>query len=216
MNDDDKDPPSHYPLTGSKARLSTTPSWVMLGFLLGAACVFAWMRRQGPPVPPAMTVQLFQNPKPAEAAPVPTLSTIEAVFEVWGSHAVWHDDTTEVALWNAQDRAFTDCYEVRRFNGIHYFRSIPKLTRRVLRHGKELPESPLQFTETEEQYQEWREHGRRERLPEPASPRRAEIAPPSVSAQPPPRPGVTPIRIVPEAPLPPAPTVPPVQPPTKK
>ena len=88
---------------------------------------------------------------------------IEAVFAEWQRHAVWSDDTTEVALWNIREKAFTDFYEVRRLGDALYFRTIPKLTRRVLTHGKPLPESPLQFTETEEQYQEWREHGRSER-----------------------------------------------------
>ena len=90
------------------------------------------------------------------------LTMIEAVFADWGKYAVWADDLTEVALWNSETRNFEDCYEVKRVGDLLYFRSIPQFTRRVVRHGKPLASSPLQFTETEEQYQDWLEHGRSE------------------------------------------------------
>jgi len=154
----------------SPARLSRTPSWVMLGFVLGALAVYAMMRpREGPPPAGAPVAAAAPTPEPKREAPA--LSTIEAVFATWGENAVWHANTTEVALWNARDRDFTDFYEVRRIGGVNYFRSLPALTRRVIRRGKEIPECPLQFTETEEQYREWKEHGRTERPVEP-TPRR--------------------------------------------
>jgi len=146
------------------AKLSKTPSWVMLGFILGAVFVAAlppWRQPPPPEATPGPAPEPARNP-PASREPAP-LTTIEAVFAEWQRHAVWSDDTTEVALWNIREKAFTDFYEVRRLGDALYFRTIPKLTRRVLTHGKPLPESPLQFTETEEQYQEWREHGRSER-----------------------------------------------------
>ena len=155
----------------SPARLSRTPSWVMLGFVLGALAVYAMMRpREGPPPAGAPVAAAAPTPEPKREAPA--LSTIEAVFATWGENAVWQANTTEVVLWNSRDRGFTDCYEVRQIGGVNYFRSIPALTRRVIRRGKEIPECPLQFTETEEQYREWKEHGRNERLAEPA-PRRS-------------------------------------------
>jgi hypothetical protein len=86
------------------------------------------------------------------------------VFEVWSSYAVWDNDVTQVALWNPELRAFAEFYEVRRIDGANYFRSLPRLTNRVIRHGKlPPPECPLEFTETEDQYREWREQGRFER-----------------------------------------------------
>lgn len=160
MDDETEKPDSPYSLAQSTGRLSKTPSWVMLGFLLGALCVYAWMRHQQAP-PATITVQM--SPPPAKVVAPSRLTTIEAVFAVWGEHAVWWADTTEVALWNTQEKAFSDFYEVRRIGDACYFRSIPALTRRIVRRGKELPESPLQFTETEQQYREWLEHGRRER-----------------------------------------------------
>jgi hypothetical protein len=145
----------------TRPKLSMTPSWVMLGFVLGAAFVAALppSNEKSAPVAPA--------PKPAESArklPPPLLTTIEAVFAAWGEHAVWDDDVTEVAMWDTDRNRFAEFYEVRRVREKMYFRTIPKLTRRVINHGKPLPlECPLQFTETEERYREWLEHGRTER-----------------------------------------------------
>ena len=153
------------------ARLSRTPSWVMLGFLLGALAVYAMMRPRGGAPVSTLPVATNTPPAPEPKREAPMLTTIEAVFATWGENAVWHANTTEVALWNTRDRDFTDFYEVRRIGGVNYFRSIPALTRRVIRRGKEIPECPLQFTETEEQYREWKEHGRTERPGEP-TPRR--------------------------------------------
>ena len=145
------------------AKLSKTPSWVMLGFILGAVFVAALPPWRPSPPPEAASVPAPEPMKPSASREPGPLTTIEAVFAEWQRHAVWSDDTTEVSLWNIREKAFTDFYEVRRLGDALYFRTIPKLTRRVITHGKPLPNSPLQFTETEEQYQEWREHGRSER-----------------------------------------------------
>ena len=61
---------------------------------------------------PVRGAEIVKSAAPRQPQPI---STIEAVFEEWGSHAIWVDDTTEVALWNSADRDFTDYYEVRRF-----------------------------------------------------------------------------------------------------
>ena len=182
MEDDQEKPERNYPLARSTAKMSKTPSWVMLGFGLGALFVYALMRRDESTAPSTVSVRIVEAPKPAAPRSPPLLTEIEAVFDVWSEHAIWFGDTTEVAYWNRQERRFSDFYEVRRIAGTHYFRSIPELTRRIIRHGKERPDSPLQFTETEEQYREWLEHGRRER------PAERELAPArrSVPAQPPP------------------------------
>ena len=162
--DDEPDPPDrNYPLVRPTAKLSKTPSWVMLGFVLGALFVYALMRRDATTVPSTVAVRIVDTPKPAAPRSPPLLTEIEAVFEVWGEYAVWSGDKTEVAYWNRQERKFADYFEVRRIAGAYYFRSIPELTRRIVRHGKKLPDSPLQFTETEEQYREWLEDGRQER-----------------------------------------------------
>ncbi len=171
--DDDAPPPERRPGAPPAAKLSKTPSWIMLGFVLGALFVTALPSRRKVPEPPAVGVV----PPPAPPVPraAPLLTTVEAVFAEWGRFAVWSDHVTEIALWNAQDRAFSDCYEVRRVDGVFYFRSIPALTRRLISRGRPMPESPLRFTETEEQYQEWRQHGRSEW--------RADLLPPAPAAK---------------------------------
>jgi len=159
----DEDPSHETRSAPSADKLSKTPSWIMLGFILGAVFVAALPPWRQPPAPAAAPVPALEPARPSAPREPAPLTTIEAVFAEWQRHAVWSDDTTEVALWNIRDKAFTDFYEVRRYGEALYFRTLPKLTRRIITHGKPLAGAPLQFTETEEQYQEWREHGRTER-----------------------------------------------------
>ena len=122
----------------------------MLGFVLGALFVLALPRHlpQAPAAPPSAP-----PPPPVHREP-PRFTTIEDVFMEWGQYAVWMNDRTEVALWNAQTGDFTDSFEVLRSGGAYYLRTIPRLTQPVLTHG--VPSnSPLLFTETEEQRQDW-------------------------------------------------------------
>ena len=143
----DEETPSPPP----SAKPSQTPSWAMLGFVLGALFVLALPRRQPEALAPA------RPPAHASAAvrsAPPRLTTIEAVFAGWSQYAVWENGLTEVALWNADTRAYSDCFEVLRSGDGYFFRSIPKLTRVPLTHGV-TANSPLLFTETEEQRQEW-------------------------------------------------------------
>ena len=169
----------------SVRQLSKTPSWVMLGFLLGAACVWT-LRRPEPPT------RMIVVTRPAEAAPTVVhqgLNTIESVFGIWDRFAVWDGEVSQVAMWNPASRDFSDAFEVRRINGICYFRSLPRLTNRLLRHGKlPPPECPLRFTESEEQYRDWVEHGRFEQpldpLPPSVAPSAAEMPRPSLEVRP--------------------------------
>jgi hypothetical protein len=167
---DDEPEEKIYPLTAAK--LSKAPSWAMLGFLMGAATVWLWVRDQSA-VPAAVVAAPGVATTPAPAASpgvrrvaLTRLTTIEAVWEDWGKHAVWDNDLAEVALVNTTTNEFSDFYEVKRVGRgdyTYYFRSIPALTRREIKHGTPLPTSPLRFTETEAQYQEWKTHGRAER-----------------------------------------------------
>jgi fermentation-respiration switch protein FrsA (DUF1100 family) len=138
----------------SPAKLSKTPSWITLGFVLGAAFVLALPRHDPPPpvqitLTPAAPVAVA--PKPVET---PSFTTVEAVFADWGRGAVWDRDVTEVALWDSAKRSYSDYYEVVRFGENYYFRSITRLTRPLLTRGAK-PDAPLQFTETAEQRQDW-------------------------------------------------------------
>ncbi len=123
----------------------------MLGFVIGALFVLALPRREPAP-PPAPAPEAAPAPPPA---PRP-MSTIEDVFAQWGKYASWEGDTTEVALWDPATKDYSDCYEVLRSGEAIFFRSIPRLTRPVLRHG--MPDgdsSPLLFTETAAQRDAW-------------------------------------------------------------
>ncbi len=145
MDEDEKEESSERPVTPSK--LSKTPSWITLGFVLGA--LFVWSLPDPPPPPPPpkvepTTVRLER----------PVLSEIEAVFAQWSEFAVWKNDITEVAMWDTARKSYSLFYEVLRNGDVYYFRSIPQLTRPVLTHG--VPENaPLRYTETEEMRREW-------------------------------------------------------------
>jgi hypothetical protein len=99
-----------------------------------------------PPEAPSLVVQATSR-----------LTTIEAVFAEWGQYAVWHQDRTEIALWNSEIQAYSDCYEVLRNDGAFFFRSIPRLTHPLLTHGLQanLENCPIQFTETTAQRTTW-------------------------------------------------------------
>jgi hypothetical protein len=145
MEDDEKEEGGERPVTPSK--LSKTPSWITLGFALGA--LFVWSLPDAPPPPPPPTVA------PATVRlERPVLSEIEAVFAQWSEHAVWKNDITEVAMWDTARKSYSLYYEVLRNGDVFYFRSIPQLTRPIKAHG--VPENaPLQYTETEEMRREW-------------------------------------------------------------
>lgn len=144
-------------------RPSRAFSWAMTGFLLGAACVYAYLRPRTAPAEPAVVVPSQVAPEPSPAAVPRALTTVEAVFAEWGERASWTGNVTEIALWSSAAGAFSDYYEIRRVGGQLYFRSLPALTRRVIRRGKEDPSCPLLFTETEAEYRDWLQHGRSER-----------------------------------------------------
>lgn len=131
------------------SKLSKTPSWITLGFVLGALFVLALPRQE------RSTAELRPGPPPTVVKlERPKLTEIEAVFAEWGQHAIWENDLTEVALWDSERKSYSLFYEVLRNGDVFYFRSIPRLTRPVLTHGVR-PNAPLQYTETEEMRGEW-------------------------------------------------------------
>jgi hypothetical protein len=143
----DEDTPSKPP----PGRPSQIPSWVTLGFVLGALFVLALPKSA--PVAPMPVVQ-EEAPRPNAPAEPPRVTTIEAVFAAWDRYAVWSNESTEVALWDPATKSFSECYEVLRNGNDYYFRSIPSLTRPVLTHGV-VDNSPLVFTETSRQRSDW-------------------------------------------------------------
>jgi hypothetical protein len=172
----------------SVAKLSKTPSWVMLGFLLGVLFVLFLPRKAAPPaavVPSPVAVTVGRTPPTVERA-----LFFEGVFAEWNKYAVWENDLTEVAFWNSDTKSFSDRFEVMRSGDRAYFRSILNFTRPVMTHG--IPDnSPLQFTETQAMREEWLKENSAENI-------RQFLAPPNqVTPRFAPAPGVGP-RIVPD------------------
>jgi hypothetical protein len=135
----------------SPSRLSKTPSWISLGFVLGALFVLLLPSPKPPAGPPPAPPQVVKLERPK-------ITEIEAVFATWGERAVWKNDLTEIALWDTERHSYSLYFEVLRNGDVMYFRSIPHLTRPILTRGAD-PQAPLQFTETEETRREWLEHG---------------------------------------------------------
>ena len=135
------------------ARLSKTPSWVMLGFVLGALFVLTFPRKPAEPAAPPRV----ERPAPPVLPTPPTVERgifFENVFAEWSKYAVWENELTEVAFWNEKTKSFSDCFEVFRSGDRFYFRSIDRFTRPELTHG--VPkDSPLKFTETPAAREEW-------------------------------------------------------------
>ena len=132
------EPASQRPIP--RSRLSKTPSWITLGFVMGA--LFVWSLPKPEEKPPAT------SPVPTVHLERPKLTEIEAVFAEWGAGAVWENDLTEVALWDVEKHSYSLFYEVLRNGDTYYFRSIPHLTRPLLNRNVN-PQAPLLFTETE-------------------------------------------------------------------
>lgn len=137
-----------------KTELSQAPSWILLGFVVGAVFVFL-LRRQyiveeallAPPAveaPASAASENLASPTAARAGE-PTAAAFDAVWRAWGHHAVWVDDTTQVALWNAKSGDYSDAFEVVRRGDEFYFRPLPALTRPMVDRGLGVG-APLQFT----------------------------------------------------------------------
>ncbi|MEO6006320.1 MAG: hypothetical protein ABIZ04_23975 [Opitutus sp.] len=146
-----------------RSRLSKTPSWITLGFVLGALFVWALPRDEKP----AGTALSSDTPPRIVQLERPKLTEVEAVFVEWERYAVWKNNVTQIALWDTEKRSYSIFYEVFRQNGDFYFRSIPQLTRPLLTRGVPT-EAPLQFAETEESRRAWIEHGQFEPRAEPS------------------------------------------------
>jgi hypothetical protein len=137
-----------------REKLSKTPSWIMVGFVVG--CVFAYVadreidkRRPKPAAEPVPVTRAVESPPTAQLAPTRlSLSEVDAIFRQFSAGAVWENDITEVAVWNPVTKKFSDLVEVMRSGEYFYFRPITRLTRPLISVEPE-PGVLLLFTETE-------------------------------------------------------------------
>ncbi|MBI2518233.1 MAG: hypothetical protein HYV95_15230 [Opitutae bacterium] len=125
------------------------PLWLTLGFAMGLSFGWVMFKSDTSKAPPAAE-QVKVREKPAAASDAPrdagTLAGAEQTFQRWGGYAVWEDDATEIAVWNARRKRFSDFYEVRRVHGQFYFRTIQRLSRPFIDHGVR-GRLPIVFTE---------------------------------------------------------------------
>lgn len=143
-----------------KEKLSKTPSWVMVGFAAGVLVVLAVQneldRRQRESEPPKVRKT---QPEKVPASNImtlkdrPSLMAVEAVFEQEADQAVWENDLTEIAVWNEATARYSDCFEVARYLGSYYFRSISRLTRPLIDEPVG-PNTLIVFTEPESRRKE--------------------------------------------------------------
>lgn len=158
----------------SRESLSKTPSWIMLGAVIGAIVALAVKDnledkeklRAATEQKPAVAKQ-EPPPVPAKLDNYPSLQTVEALFDDWKDNAIWRHDVTEIAVWDQASNTYPYFYEILRNGDVFYFRSVPKLTRPLQDIGSGYP-APIRFTETPEMRAE-----RRSRLfvPPPEMPR---------------------------------------------
>jgi hypothetical protein len=142
--EDDLEPKKPRPL--SAAKMSKVPSWISVGFVLGALVGWTLRAPKPQPPPPVKIVEVTKlEPRPNK------LATVEALFEQWKHLAGWRDDTAEFLVWNSDTKKFSEAYEVRRVGEDFYFRSIPQLTRKLVDYGDRLPpDAPIQFAGVED------------------------------------------------------------------
>ena len=123
------------------------------------------------------------------ASRLPRETDVEAVFAQWDRYAIWENDVTEVAYWNEETRSFSNFFEVLRLGDRLFFRSIPQLTRPLIRRGVEA-HSPLLFTGVAEVSQPLSERATPAPMPDlpverPLPPKVVAPAPPPAAVPPP-------------------------------
>ncbi|MGC4074531.1 MAG: hypothetical protein QM760_18935 [Nibricoccus sp.] len=140
-----------------REKLSKTPSWIMVGFVIG--CVFAYIvnrevERRGQGTVPGPVASSRPAPAPAPAVPEtpPAMrlsqNEVDAMFHQVSENAVWENDLTQIAVWNPLTKKFSDLVEVMRSGEYFYYRPLTHLTRPLI--TAEAGEGVLiLFTETE-------------------------------------------------------------------
>jgi len=140
----------------NREALSKTPSWIMLGVLIGGVIGYTakthWDNRSRADAEAAAAAERARpTPTPTPLPPPPSkasLTDLEAVFQRWQGRAIWRNDVTEVAFWDPATNQFSEYVEVLRNGDDYYFRSIPHLTRPFSEEPAP-KDAPLRFTDPE-------------------------------------------------------------------
>lgn len=131
-------------------RRSLAPLWLTLGFAAGLAFGWAAFRNEAPHPAATPVAPKASSAATPERVEIPvnagTLRAVEQTFARWGGYAVWENDVTEIAAWDARRKRHSDFYEVRRHEGRFYFRSLAALKRPLVDHGVSAT-MPIAFTE---------------------------------------------------------------------
>lgn len=139
-----------------REKLSRTPSWIMVGFVIG--CTFAYVadrefeKRRARPVvePPVVSRPAPPAPAVPETLPAMRLSQneVDAMFRQVSEAAVWENDLTQIAVWNPLMEKFSDLVEVMRSGEYFYYRPLSRLTRPLIT-AEAGPGVLILFTETD-------------------------------------------------------------------
>jgi|GEM_PF-850685 len=140
---------------------SQIPSWIMVGFVIGLLTMWAFQsggsdgaESETEPqvaapaaaaVETAEEVQGASNPLAREDQP--SIELVAALFDQFREYAFWHNDRTEIGVWNGKTLAFSDRFEVLVRGEQAFFRPIENFSRLPLA-GYGPDDSPILFTET--------------------------------------------------------------------
>lgn len=142
-----------------RQKLSPVPSWITLGFVLGALTVWAFLKRPERPANMGAGVAgdaaivagaQVEEPKPRNVASLadrPSFNVVDAVFELHRAYAFWEDDRTQIALWNSVTGEYSDFFEVYRTDDATFYRPIEKITWWLI-DGYGPEEGLIRFAET--------------------------------------------------------------------
>lgn len=169
-----------------REKASKIPSWIMLGFILGALAFYTVGEHlRGPkktdaaasttaqPQPaPALESQASPTPEPdttTQASPLlregrhMSLYAMDTIFRKWLVNAQWDYNTTQVVFWNPYDGKYSVPVQVLRYgtedNYEYYYQPLDKLTRPLTREARR-SEAPILFTESEDVTQRRKEKDR--------------------------------------------------------
>ncbi len=164
-------------LRSPREKASKIPSWIMVGFTLGALTFYTvsdYLRPakkdtpppalpESAPATPAAPAQNTDTPAPKPDDEQINLFSMDAVFRKWAVNAQWEYNTAQVVFWSPADKKYSVPVEVLRYGSEgdweYYYRPIEKITRPLVR-APAYSDVPVLFTENEATTQRRKEQER--------------------------------------------------------